>query len=74
MAQLQAQLQDHRKNNPQLRRLRPGHLFLVEAVSIVRPARRAGILTDRTCPKYYSPYAVKNMLGYNTVELTIVTV
>ena len=33
------------------------------------PARRAGILTDKTSPKYYGPYAVKNMLGYNTVEL-----
>lgn len=65
-----AKLKDGRKNNPHwLRNLRPGHLVFVEAISIVTPARRAGILTDKTSPKYYGPYAVKNMLGYNTVEL-----
>ena len=65
-----AKLQDQHKKEPHwLRRLQPGHLVLVEAVSIVTPARRAGILTDKTSPKYYGPYAVKNMLGYNTVEL-----
>ena len=65
-----AKLQDHHKKEPHwLRRLQPGHLVLVEAVSIMTPARRAGILTDKTSPKYYGPYAVKNMLGYNTVEL-----